>query len=111
MGDRVIANSFGEAYLKGVEIGVQFLIEECNALDEEIGILAYYRNIIDWLKGKKDTDWSLRFLRNKTMNLKGMVQYMEIAFVNEKEFKEKKTWIETAKNMEASWVKWQNLDT
>ncbi|MED6181678.1 hypothetical protein PIB30_021608 [Stylosanthes scabra] len=66
MGEEVREANIGEAYLQGLENAVQFLLEDVNVDNESINLISNRLDIVDWLKGNKNTTWQNRFLRNKT---------------------------------------------
>ncbi|MED6219912.1 hypothetical protein PIB30_040192 [Stylosanthes scabra] len=68
IGDRVKENLEGEAYMEAIDRAVQWAMEDLNALEEEINIVAYRKDVVGWLTGKQECNWDLRFLRNKLMN-------------------------------------------
>ncbi|MED6170376.1 hypothetical protein PIB30_030228 [Stylosanthes scabra] len=61
MGNVIGANSKVEAYILGLEEAVQFMMEEVNGTQEEISIVGYYKDIIQWIKGDKATNWELSY--------------------------------------------------
>ncbi|MED6143833.1 hypothetical protein PIB30_009644 [Stylosanthes scabra] len=86
------SSSETEAYLNGVELSIQFLIEEANVMEGEITIILYNKEMVEWLNGKVDTNWSSRFVRNKVIKLRSDFSGIKFKFLQVKEFKKKETW-------------------
>ncbi|MED6182377.1 hypothetical protein PIB30_027874 [Stylosanthes scabra] len=80
MGEEIIANSDREAYLIGLENGVQFLLEEMNMQNENIILVSNRKDLVDWIKGKEEANWGIAFLRNKTRNRAHVFYGLQVIF-------------------------------
>ncbi|MED6120174.1 hypothetical protein PIB30_018573 [Stylosanthes scabra] len=64
-GEAVWVMAQGEEYIEGLEAGLQFMLEEVNAMVEDITVIIDRKDIVGWLKNVDDTIWELIFIRNK----------------------------------------------
>ncbi|MED6160796.1 hypothetical protein PIB30_054629 [Stylosanthes scabra] len=70
MGEKIHGRPQGDAYVQGLELTAQFMLETLNIGNKEIVIISDRKDIVEWLHGKQNTEWESRFLRNKTFNLR-----------------------------------------
>ncbi|MED6175638.1 hypothetical protein PIB30_080276 [Stylosanthes scabra] len=60
MGEEIKVNSYGEAQLNGLEVIVQFLLEELNIRNGDVSLISSCKNVVDWVNGEKSTSWENR---------------------------------------------------
>ncbi|MED6184042.1 hypothetical protein PIB30_043546 [Stylosanthes scabra] len=74
---------------------MQFMLEELNANEEDITVVIDRKDIVGWLKNIEDTNWQLRFLRNKVKNVANLFMHCSVVF--------KQNGI---KMIELTWIHW-----
>ncbi|MED6218078.1 hypothetical protein PIB30_023613 [Stylosanthes scabra] len=89
MGEEVDEKTKLEATIRGLEEVVQFLIEEVEIREEEITIVVKNKEIVEWIKGKDDTDWSQRFVRNRARNVQHLFDVIKLEHRTKRTLKEK----------------------
>ncbi|MED6148597.1 hypothetical protein PIB30_054568 [Stylosanthes scabra] len=107
LGEEVRRASMGEAYLMGLEVGLQFMLEEAHMENEEVKIVSVRKDLVEWIKGNEDTNWELRFLRNRTANMSRIFEGVEVIYKEEKEFKAKRQWEDMTKVKNGRWIRWE----
>ncbi|MED6186870.1 hypothetical protein PIB30_070793 [Stylosanthes scabra] len=108
MGEVVTGSSYEEAYIKGLEVTIKFLIEEVNVCNDNIVLVSDRKHIVEWVNGKEETSWEMRFLKNRIRNMGKVFTGVHVLFKHGKEFKARATWEELAKHASDRWIHWRN---
>ncbi|MED6197282.1 hypothetical protein PIB30_055254 [Stylosanthes scabra] len=80
MGERFNEPTDGDAVITGLFEVVQFVIEEIEAREEEFRIIIDHKEIVEWILGKEETDWSRTFVRNKARNLAHLFDIIKLDY-------------------------------
>ncbi|MED6192679.1 hypothetical protein PIB30_012279 [Stylosanthes scabra] len=106
MGEEISSSSLGEAYLEGLMISIQFLIEELNDNCGDTRIISNRRDMVNWVNGCEGTGWDNRFLRSKVWSRRWLFEGIQMAYKQDKEFTGKKEWENLAKANGNRWTQW-----
>ncbi|MED6108753.1 hypothetical protein PIB30_027163, partial [Stylosanthes scabra] len=90
MGEGVKSSFLGEAYLDGLVITVQFLIEDLNDNSGDIRLISNRKDMVNWVNGCEATCWDNRFLRNRVWNRRWLFEGIQVVYKQDSEFMGKK---------------------
>ncbi|MED6198228.1 hypothetical protein PIB30_064165 [Stylosanthes scabra] len=104
---KVSGTSRGEALVNAMGLVLEFVTEEARIKKKGLTLMVDNKNIVEWILGENKTCWQLlRFLRNKTHNMRDIMQNITVKFRNVYEFKGKLQWEQRALENEAQLVEW-----
>ncbi|MED6191612.1 hypothetical protein PIB30_001891 [Stylosanthes scabra] len=106
-GEQIDVADWGEEFVKGLEISLQFMLEEMNAIEEEITMVIDRKDIVEWLKGESKTNWDCRFLRNKILNVTHLLKNINVVYMQPKEFRVRRQWESRAQACDQFWSHWE----
>ncbi|MED6163721.1 hypothetical protein PIB30_082730 [Stylosanthes scabra] len=106
-GEVIRVKEQGEKYIEGLEIGLQFMLEELNAIKDEITIVVDRKDIVRWLNNEKHTNWQLRFVRNKVMNVAKLFSGINVIFRQVNKFRTRRQWETRSQDTDECWRHWE----
>ncbi|MED6219977.1 hypothetical protein PIB30_040770 [Stylosanthes scabra] len=79
-------NSLDDAYLQGLEIALQFLIEDLNDNYGSTRVISYRRDIVNWVNGCELTSWENKFLRNKVWSKRWLFDGVQLIYKQDSDY-------------------------
>ncbi|MED6162098.1 hypothetical protein PIB30_067132 [Stylosanthes scabra] len=61
-----------ETRIVGLNLVVQFCLEEIGVVEEDLSVMVDDKALVQWIQGKDAVAWSQRFLRNKARSMEDL---------------------------------------
>ncbi|MED6154161.1 hypothetical protein PIB30_109492, partial [Stylosanthes scabra] len=111
MGEEIVGDSEADVYLQGLEITVQFLLEDLLDRDGKTILISSRKNMVDWINGNQNTSCENRFMRNKFWTKRQVFNEVLVTFKQSNDFKAKDQWEDIAKHNKERWIRWNDVVT